>query len=343
MASTVPPMTIAALAMYLPTSVELAKDAEARGVLSSKNRSACGVSQVPVEHDLSAPDMAIRACSDALTGARVRAEDVSAIFYASTFFQGASFWSPAHYIAQSIGATNAIPIGISAMCNGSGTALDLAQRYLATSAPDAMVMVCTADRFPDASFDRWGGDYGVVYGDGATAGLFGGPARRPPFMRVLASQTIALSELESMHRPADGLYGSASDEPVPHLVRPHKRAFLARHGKESLTQHFASALRSLIPKIHAQIGLPVGDPAVSHVYVPRVGVDTIDSAYRPVLEEEFGLSIRHLAAQTGHLGAGDTIANLSESEKEEDNDSVRLFLSVGAGFTLTLIAAESVQ
>ncbi|AZZ56885.1 hypothetical protein C5E08_13890 [Rathayibacter iranicus] len=62
-----------------------------------------------------------------------------------------------------------------------------------------------------------------------------------------------------------------------------------------------------------------------------------------MLEEEFGLSIRHLAAQTGHLGAGDTIANLSESEKDDDNDSVRLFLSVGAGFTLTLIAAESVQ
>lgn len=339
------PAFLAGSAVYLPHNVDLASNAVSRGVVSQATVQNSGIFQLPVEESLSPPDMAIEAAVGALAQAEVSGSNLDAIFFASTHFQGASFWSPAHYIAAGLGARKATPIGIMTMCNGAGTALDLAQRFLATSDHDAAVLVCTADRYPDEVFDRWDGDYGVSYGDGATAAVLSNtaPTGSTRGRRLLASEAYSIPELESLHRPQGRLLTSRLQEPARHLVKPHKKAYLQAHGRDALSTGFGKGLHELVPRLLASVGCEPNDPRVRRVFVPRVGADTIDASYRPALEGTFGLDVCHLQSLTGHLGAGDTIANLNDEESVGEPGEITLFLSAGAGFTLTLAAVETLR
>ena len=114
-----------------------------------------------------------------------------------------SFWSPAHYIAARIGADGANPVGVQQMCNGGAAALELATRWAGT-ADAGTALVTTADRFAEPGFDRWRGDYGLWYGDGAAAVLVGhGADGSSADLELLALASRAEPAAEEMHRGAD--------------------------------------------------------------------------------------------------------------------------------------------
>ncbi|PPG33873.1 hypothetical protein C5E10_08715 [Pseudoclavibacter sp. RFBG4] len=98
--SVLKPVFIESARSYLPSSFERTAEAVANGTVLGATAARSGVAQLPVEHDLSAPEMAVQAAKSALLDSAVSADELEAIFYASTFFQGATFWSPAHFIAE---------------------------------------------------------------------------------------------------------------------------------------------------------------------------------------------------------------------------------------------------
>ncbi|WP_282203244.1 beta-ketoacyl-[acyl-carrier-protein] synthase family protein [Kitasatospora fiedleri] len=156
-----------------------------------------GYRRLPVDDRRAAPDLAVEAGRTALERAGLTADRLGLVAHAWIHHQGHDFWSPAHYVASSLGARNAEPVGVQQMCNGGAAALRIALDRMAADPGVEAALVTTADSFPAPGFERWRADYGVAYGDGGTALLL---TREHARYRVAGLVTVAAPELELMHR-----------------------------------------------------------------------------------------------------------------------------------------------
>jgi 3-oxoacyl-[acyl-carrier-protein] synthase-3 len=355
------PIVVRAAVTWLPEHRYRADEAVRDGRLDPADRDKLGVRELPVATE-SAPELAVRAGWLALDRAQCPPERLGTLIHAWVHHQGHDFWSPPHYIADRLGASNAVPFGVQQMCNGGSMAIQLAVERL-TAEPDAApVLVTTADTFADPGFDRWSGDYGVVYGDAATAVLLdragpdpdrAGPdqAARPgddagpggTRLRVLAVSTAAAPGLESVHRgqdefsPAPGWHSRQVD------VRRTKKAFLTEHGPDLLTQVTIIRLAAVVHDALSRAGLRADDPRIRLVALPRLGRAAIDTSYLPALGDLASKVVDLGGAHTGHLGAGDTAANLAailDGDRLGRGD-VALVCGGGGGFTWSCLVVQS--
>ncbi|MDQ0832320.1 3-oxoacyl-[acyl-carrier-protein] synthase-3 [Streptomyces achromogenes] len=325
-------------AEWLPPTAEKTVDALAAGRVTAEEADAMGYGQLPVSPDLSAPRMAVRAARLALTRAGVPAGDLSAVLHAWTYYQGHDFWSPAHYVAAGAGALKAVPTGVQQMCNGSAAALRAAVHQLVARPGDGPLLVTTADRFAPPGFDRWGGDYGVWYGDGATAAVVGTGAAPRGTLALRALCTRAAPELESAHRDTDGFH------PAPHTrgavvdVRRTKKAFLAEQGKPRFLGRLRRETTAVLAAALAEAGVGSGGERLSVVLLPRLGRATARDVYGPAVAEVTDAPTADLGEYTGHLGAGDLLSNLAALASDSgphrlERGAYAAVLSAGAGFT----------
>jgi 3-oxoacyl-[acyl-carrier-protein] synthase-3 len=275
--------------------------------------------------------MAVRAARSALATANWPATALDLVLHAWTHHQGQDFWSPAHYVADGVGATAALPIGVQQMCNGGAMALELAVGRMLADADTRRVLVTTADRFTEPDFDRWRSDSGIAYGDAATALLLGGDDGS---FLLHAIATVAAPELEAMHR-GDEPFAPAAARRGPLDIRGRKRAFMATHGREHFGRVAAARLRHAVDRALADAGISVTD--VRAVLLPRLGRSVLDAAYRPALADFDDDVVLGPGARTGHLGAGDLAANLADlcADAPLAPGDAALLLSAGGGFTWT--------
>ncbi len=341
---------------WLPPTAEKTVDALAEGRVTAEEVDAMGYEQLPVSPNAAAPQMAVRAARHALTRSQVAAADLSAVLHAWTYYQGHDFWSPAHYVAAEVGAEQAVPMGIQQMCNGGAAALEAAVHRL--SAPTALepgapesgaVLATTADRFTAPGFDRWGGDYGVWYGDGATAAVIGRAATAadvPPHALTLrALATRAAPRLESAHRDTDAFHAAPHTRTATVDVRRTKKAFLAAYGKSRFLDLLRQETHDLLAVALRQAGLEKDPGALRFVLLPRLGRTTAREVYGPAALGLTDAPLHELGERTGHLGAGDLFANLTALA--DDTGPLGLargehaaVLSAGAGFTWTAIVVH---
>ncbi|WP_405659736.1 3-oxoacyl-ACP synthase [Streptomyces sp. NBC_00079] len=334
-------------AEWLPPTTEKTADALATGRVTTDEADAMGYGQLPASPDLSAPQMAVRAARHALSRAGVPAGDLAAVLHAWTYHQGHDFWSPAHYVAARIGALNAIPTGVQQMCNGAAAALRTAAHQLAARPGDGPVLVTTADRFAPPGFDRWGGDYGVWYGDGATAAVVGaGPTGVPEgALTLCALHTRAAPELESAHRDTGAFH------PAPHIrsvavdVRRTKKAFLAEHGKQRFLDRLRQETTAVLAAALTEAGIGTGGHRLSAVLLPRLGRATARKVYGPAVAEVTDAPLADLGENTGHLGAGDLLSNLAALSADTgphrlERGEYAAVLSAGAGFTWSAVVVR---
>ena len=262
--------------------------------------------------ELAPPQMAVRAGREALARAGLPGTSLDLMVHAWIHHQGHDFWSPAHYIADELGAGGALPFGIQQMCNGGSVALQTAAAHLLADSGLRHALTTTADRFAEPGFARWNGDYGVVYGDAATAVLLHRTPRSDDVLHLLSVATVAAPELEQVHRGDDFF----SDAPRRHGeavdVRRTKKAFLAEHGTERLASVTTASVRRVVRQALDEAGVDRDDPGLRHLLLPRLGRAALDGAYLPALGGLPHCRIHDFGADTGHLGAGDTPANLAD-------------------------------
>jgi 3-oxoacyl-[acyl-carrier-protein] synthase-3 len=330
---------ITGVATALPATTERIASAVAADQLSEQDATNSGYLELPVAQGVAAPRFAVRAAEMALEAARIPAADLDLVAHAWIHYQGHDFWSPAHYVADAIGAAAAEPVGVRQMCNGGAAALTTSVTRLLAD-PDAhQALVTTADCFGRPGFDRWRSDYGVLYGDGGTAAvLTDRPTGRG--LDLLAVNTVAASELEHMHRgddpftPAGRMLGGTVD------VRRTKKAYLAMAGKETFGKTVAERVRDVLVAGLADAGL---DPAVPRlVLLPRIGAAGLTEIYRPAVASVLPAPAVDLGRHTGHLGAGDLIANLAVAADEDllRPGDTAVALSAGAGFTWSCVVVR---
>ncbi|MER0240991.1 3-oxoacyl-ACP synthase [Streptomyces sp. HSW2009] len=323
---------------WLPPTVVKAVDAQAEGLVTPDEASAMGYERLPVSAADAAPQLAGRAGRSALARAGVEPAAVRTVLHAWTYYQGHDFWSPAHYVAREVGAVRAVPIGIQQMCNGGAAGLDAALARLVAEPDHGPVLVTTGDRFAAPGFDRWGSDYGVWYGDSGTAAVLARGGAGSEHALVLRAQvTEAAPDLEVVHRDLDRF------QEVPHAayptvnVRRTKKAFLTGTGREPFVARLRETTSRVVAAALESARLAPDDPALRAVLLPRLGGATARDIYGPAVAEITPAPAVDLGADTGHLGAGDLLSNLTAlggpgpwALRPGEHAVV---LSAGAGFT----------
>jgi 3-oxoacyl-[acyl-carrier-protein] synthase-3 len=332
------PPAIAAVQLWLPPHRDSAATALAAGRLDTETADRLGYLALAESRDRSAPEMAVLAATKGLAEAGWSGDELDLVAHAYTYYQGHDFWAPASYVAHQIGAAEALAIGVQQMCNGGAAALEIAVSRMIADPAVNRCAVTTADRFAAPAFDRWRGDYDVAYGDGATALLLD---RSVGPYRLLSIASLGRADFEQMHR-GTARFADAAGRTVPIDVRAAKRSFISSGAEEV----FAVALReSVVRVVHqalAEAGLAAGDDRVRFLALPRLGTGTLDTFFAPALDD---LRLRQLEVldfgrSSGHLGAGDSAANLAElhAGNRLGSGEVALLLSLGGGFTWSCIA-----
>jgi 3-oxoacyl-[acyl-carrier-protein] synthase III len=325
---------IRAVRTWLPPTVETAHDAIARGRISEEDLHNTGVTQVSVALNISAPDMAVAAAQQVLTVAGWDGARLGFTTHAWVHHQGHDFWSPAHYVAHRLGATGSVPLGIQVMCNGGGTALEAAAARLLADSSVETALVTTADRFADEGFDRWAGDYGVFYGDGATALLLHRRDDATDELTLLGLASAAVSAAEGLHRGRDEFTPATRWHSDRVNVKRTKKAFIEDVGLDGFYRDVHAALRTIVTDSLGQAGLASDDPRLRLLALPRVGVKVRRETYHPAVEGLTEAEIVELGGRTGHLGAGDMAANLAAIVEQDllAPGELALAISAGGGF-----------
>ncbi|MBS2964377.1 ketoacyl-ACP synthase III family protein [Actinocrinis puniceicyclus] len=332
--------------VYLSSpSVELGEtalktpDAVAAGLVPGDVAERSGYRELPVTAQ--APGrLAQRAALRTLGEAAVAPAELDRVLYAWTYYQGHDFWSPAHHLAGLLGADRAIPLGIQQMCNGAAASIELAAQSLTADPSQQYVLAATADRFAAPGFDRWG-DLGLAYGDGATAVLI---SRRPlgRSARLLASADRAMAQFEGMHRgcaPFAAAPGDAARGPL--RPRTTKREFQQQHPDLDFPEAAKQMLAAVISSALEQAGIDPAGAGPAVVALPRFAAPSLET-YRAHVEDAAGASLVLLGETTGHLGAGDVVANLADLLGPGGlRIGERIVLvCAGAGFTWSALVLE---
>lgn len=328
---------IAALGTCVPQTTQTTRDALATGIFTESDAVASGYLELPVSNTLAPPQLAALAASSALDRAGERGAEVDLLVHAWTHYQGHEFWSPAHFIAAQIGAEHAEPVGLQQMCNGGAAAVSTAVSRLLADSDVRCAVVTTADCFAQPGFDRWRGDYGVIYGDAGTAAVLSDADAQAQF-ELLALTTVAAPDLERMHRGDDPFHVAGSGITID--VRRTKKAFLAAVGKKAFGKTVAARVADVLAAGIAEAGIAPSDPRL--VLLPRLGAAGLNDIYRPAVAEALAAPAVDLGQRTGHLGAGDLLANLAsviDGDLVPPGDVV-VALSAGAGFTWSCLVAR---
>lgn len=325
---------VRAVRTWLPDTVASAQDAVARGRITPSDLAETAVSEVPVSDGTAAPDMAVAAATEALSAAGWRGADLGFTAHAWIHHQGHDFWSPAHYVAHRVGAVEGVPLGIQVMCNGGGTALEAAAARLLADDSVRTALVTTADRFPDEGFDRWAGDYGVFYGDGATALLLHERDDAVDEFALLGLSSAAVSGAEGLHRGRDEFTPASRWISDRVDVKRTKKAFITDVGLDGFYQGVHAALRGVVTASLGEAGIALDDPRIRLLALPRVGRKVRLETYHPAVAGLTKAEIVELGDRTGHLGAGDMAANLASIREQEllAPGEVALAISAGGGF-----------
>ncbi|BBC32804.1 hypothetical protein SGFS_040980 [Streptomyces graminofaciens] len=333
------PLGISGPALWLPERRQSASEAVELGLIDAETAGELGCDGLPVA-ELAPPEMAVEAGRRALAAASEDPGDLGLVLHAWIHYQGHDLWSPVHFIADRLGADDAVPVGVQQVCNGGAAAVELAAARLFVEPELRRALVTTADAFAEPGFDRWGGDYGIAYGDGATAlvlhHLEDTEGGRPADLVLHSLSTVAAPRLERMHR-GDDPFSPAARSLGPRVdLRRTKKAFLEAGGMEAFTEASTRALRTAVESCLADAGMaPTGDLPLRYVVPPRLGRKTVDLAYAPLLSKLTGAELLRPGTDTGHLGAGDAAATLSELHTRRllGPEEYALVVSAGAGFT----------
>lgn len=335
------PLRIAAARLWLPDRRDTTEAALAAGRVDEETATRLGYREVTVSPDRSAPEMAVSAATDALNAAGWDGASVDMVTHAWTYHQGHDFWSPANYVAHHMGASTATAVGVQQMCNGGAAALEVAAARMIADPSVARSAVTTGDRFLAPAFDRWLGDYELVYGDAGTALLL--DRERGPY-ELLSVATVVRSEYETMHRGDDEF--SSMPRTLPRIdVRRTKRAFVASGAEPAFAAALIEAVLEVVSTALTEAGLTADDPKVRFLTLPRLGAGPLAEFFLPAVDR-LGLrqaEVLNLGGGTGHLGAGDSAANLAtlHAEKRLAEGEVALLLSLGGGFSWSCVAVRA--
>ncbi|SNQ47161.1 3-oxoacyl-(Acyl-carrier-protein) synthase-3 [Frankia canadensis] len=335
---------IRAVSTWLPETTESIKAEVDGGRLDAGAVELLGVTDVPVTADLAAPQMAVLAGRKVLGRAGCDPASVGILVHAWVYHQGQEVWSPAHYVASELDLPpDALPTGMHELCNGGTSALYFAASGLLANPDLTAALVTTADRFVAPVWDRWRMHTDIAYGDGATAALLHRRDGRPDELRLLSLTHASAGWLEALNR-GDAPFTTAPMEGKEILSSAQaRREFYAAHGKESLAATARDRVGTSLRTALAQAELDADDPRLKMIVTPRLGPRLLHVMYDRALGEQLLARTVQLGTRTGHLGAGDMVANMADivEQKMLEPGEYAVILGCGSGFTWSTAVVQA--
>jgi 3-oxoacyl-[acyl-carrier-protein] synthase-3 len=328
---------LSGLAMELGQDRLPVTDAVAQGQYAADDATADGYVSVSRE-GLRAPyEMALVAAKCALAEARCNAGSLSAVVYASIHRHGQPrLWSPASWLQHQIGLRGSAPVlAVQQGCNGLLQAV-VALAPLCRATPGQHVLLTGADRFEASGFDRWGSDYGLIYGDAAVAVTL---SAQEGFARLLHLAIDGAPELEALHRDAAPSPETPESWLHEYDVRRSKKTFLIAQGLDG----FITPLNAALARLRADLlAHPSWNGPVEWVLTPFVGAKIREPTYEAAFGSLGRQSGWQIGKTLGHLGTADGWVGLTELRRHgmiKRGDRV-LIISAGVGFSCGLALIE---
>ncbi|MFE9429272.1 ketoacyl-ACP synthase III family protein [Kitasatospora sp. NPDC006697] len=309
---------VANSALYLPEEISSLEKAAAQGVVPDDLVATSPYLQVHVADD-EAWRMGIRAASEVLNGMGIEARRIDYLAYAGVSIVEEEPYSPAHRMARLLGATDAVAVNLKQMSNAGSEAVRQSLLHLAVEQDTEVCVAVASSDHRGLPYPRWSSLPGVVLGDGAAALLL---TRRPGKLEILS---IAVG----------GDVSTENKFPARHPYRPTEGN---RRPDFSTGPYVVAAMRRLTRRVVgralADAAIKPDDSAVTRFLPPRMGMLFHRVHFQPGIEIDRD-RVRILGGETGHLGAGDLIANIHELLADDTfmPGEIAIALSLGAGMT----------
>lgn len=305
------------------------------GLYSKEEQIKTKYQSICIENEFYPVEMALKSTDGFLNN---KATHISGLTYCSIHAQGQSeFWSPASYIAKRLSLNDAAFVyNLKQGCNGMMLAVQQACLRMSSNL-DKSELVMSGDRFNISSFDRWGSDYSILYGDAACSVELGNNENGRFAIEYIGSTSSW--ELEELHRNDKFQHLSKYDS---YDVKRCKKQFLEKYGKSSLQQLTTSHLQSLRKELEDSAGMKITD--VNAVIVPNLGYDLLFTNYLEPLGLDTINNTCLWGQSVGHLGCGDCFIGLNildKSNKLKVNDKI-LLIGAGAGFSWTFMLVRKI-
>jgi 3-oxoacyl-[acyl-carrier-protein] synthase-3 len=110
-----------------------------------------------------------------------------------------------------------------------------------------------------------------------------------------------------------------------------RRQFYDRHGRDSFPAESRRHVRTSLHEALADAELAPDDPRIRFVTVPRMGPRLVDIMYLDVIETDLKAEHVLLGGRTGHLGSGDSIANMADVVEKRMLAPGEIAIIAGAG------------
>ncbi|MGW4640966.1 3-oxoacyl-ACP synthase [Sphaerisporangium sp. NPDC004334] len=332
-------LRIKTVTTWFPPDRENVEDAVAAGKLDTQDVERLGLTGLPVSTRWSAPEMAAAAGRDAISRAGWSPSNVGLVMHTWIYHQGHDMWSPPHFVANEVGAPNALVYGVQQGCNAAALALQLAALHLDAEPGLGAALITTGDRFAPPGMDRWTSDYGLGFGDAGTAALLHHGDSGPDDWALLSLASETEAELELMMRHGND-FSAAPMSHSSHIdLRRPKKSYVEAYGKDKFTSIASRSIRKVIVDAVRDAGLRLDDPRIKYIALPRLGAYLLDANYVPVMDDVLKAEALRFGADTGHLGCGDFLANLADLRDRAPLEPGDVALVIGGGAAWTWACA----
>ncbi|MEU5796528.1 ketoacyl-ACP synthase III family protein [Streptomyces sp. NPDC047813] len=330
---------IAGVGSFLPKTVDV-DEAITAGAYDMEEQRDSGQRSVTVAGpDDSQPEMATRAAREALGRSGRAPADVALLLHAVTSHNGLDGWNAAAHLQRRVLDGGGVSFEIRQLSNGALGSVELAAAYLAGAPGRDAAIITAADRFAEPAWDRWRSQWGLVFGDGASAVVL---SRSGGFARVRSAVTVCDTELEVLHRGTLPFSAAATEDQYPIDFRARTLDSSLIMGFEEAERRITAGLRAAAERALTEAGTTAAD--VRHCVVPHFGRELLRKQCLEPLGIELERTTWEWGAQVGHLGAADQFAGLAyltESGQLGPGDQL-LLVSMGGGFNWTCAVADVV-
>jgi 3-oxoacyl-[acyl-carrier-protein] synthase III len=295
---------IGALGTCVPEIMSVA-DAVEQGLLDAKEAEEAGWLGVALAGETSAPDMAVTATRQALERWDGDPARLGLLLYVDAYHAGPEGWLPQSHVMRHAVGGELLAVGVRQGCNGVFGALELAAACLRAGQSEA-ALITTADNLNSPLVDRWQSSPGFLIGDGAAAALL---TRTPGFARLLSVNSVAVPELEAVHRGTEPLFPSGVAAGRPLDLKARQEEF-RRSGEVPVDGwlRMMKAQEEVLARTLEEAGVEVGDLAkVAFCHGSR---EIVEDRWMSQLGLPLERSDWEYGRRVGHLAASDQLTSL---------------------------------
>jgi 3-oxoacyl-[acyl-carrier-protein] synthase III len=291
------------------------------------------VPAVPAERTSGGPQMARQVTVAGLRQAGLTAEQVQLLVLASGFDNGDEWRLAPFHLARACGAVRATVLGVQQMSCGGAAGIEHVVARMTADITLEHAVVVAGDSFADLPAEHWTSatGEGVALEDGAAAVVLSRVVPGRFHIRSVTSCGASVVSLPpGLAAAGAGNAGSAAGDTVKqHLVHAWEMRRL---------------ISTVIRQALEDIGTEADDPAIADVRLPRLGQPFLRAAVLPALPPPLRVKVSTAGQDTGHLGSGDLLADLTTLHAEASAGlpaaPVSLLLSLGTGMTASCVVVH---